>query len=251
MARTPIAFDFWYQPVFQNDDGSLYCDGITGPTIADSLWDKVFFSGAPTPGVAEVNFRRDRDVDIKKPTGSDGATVTIHGIVPADIEIKLLIWTPDQFKALGELWPLLMTPPYKTVKQVVSGPEQFAATFGPGSFDTTTVNISGGAIQSSTTIPSAITTSTKKTVMKKVATTFDVSHPKLAKHFIKAVQIIGGSGPDPAPQPGARIFTIKCIEYLPKGKNLATQTDVSPLSSLYDPKPHPTPDQNLVNLGPK
>ena len=240
---TPVAFDFWYQPVFENPDGTLYCTGCTGKTIADSLYDKVFFGSLPTPGVAEVEAKRERKVDEKDTPGTDGATVTIHGVKPADITVRLLIWTPDQYKALRELWPLLMTPPYKTVvKSTTTHP------VGIGLAGTSpTVNVAAGQV-SITNIPQASTTITTKS---KVAVTFDVSHPKFKDMGIKAVQIIGGWGPDVSPIPGARLFTIKALEYLPKGNNVATQTDVKPLGSLYDPQPYATPDQNPANLGPR
>jgi hypothetical protein len=247
----PVTFDFWYQPVFQDADGTLFCNGCTGPTIATSLWDKVFFNMKPTPGIAEVEVKRERKVDVKDAAGADGATTTIHGVSPAEITVRLMIWTPEQYKVLRSQWPRLMTPPYKTVKKVKTLAPVFVSTFGPGSADTTTVNISGGRVVSSQTIPQALTSSTKVTVKARQAVTFDVSHPKFADMHIKAVQIIGGWGPDIAPIPGARIFTIKAIEYLPKGTTVATQTDVAPLGSLYDPNPYQTPDQNVANLGPR
>lgn len=240
MSRTAVAFDFWYQPVFQNPDGSLFCDGCTGPTIAPSIWDKVFFASVPTPGVAEVDAKRERKVDEKDAPGSDGATVTIHGVKPADITIKLLIWTPDQKKAMDELLPLIMTPPYKTVTT--------SKTLHPiGPTSVTTVNAFAGQAHINT-IPKAPTTITTKS---KVAVTFDVSHPKFKGMGIKAVQIVGLWGPDMAPVPGARVWTIKAIEYLPKGKTVATTTDVKPLGSLYDPQPYASPDQNSNNLAPR
>lgn len=247
---TPVAFDFWYQPVFQNPDGSLYCTGCTGDTIATSLFDKVFFGSLPTPGVAEVDAKRERKCDVKDSAGVDGGTTTIHGIRPAEIMVKLLIWTPDQYKALLELWPLLMTPPYKTATKTLSkfiNPLSPSTIGDPVTVGTTSVtNSVSGATQ---TVPVVAT----KTITQKsrVAVTFDVSHPKFKAMGIKAAQILGGWGPDISPIPGARVFTIKAIEYLPKGKNVATQTDVKPMGSLYDPPAYSSPDQNPTNLGPR
>lgn len=250
---TPVAFDFWYQPVYQNQDGSLYCTGCTGKTIADSLFDKVFFGSLPTPGVAEVDAKRERKVDEKNAPGSDGATVTIHGLKPADITISILIWTPEQYRAMRELWPLLMTPPYKTsVSSQVSAfinPLSPSSAGAPTTVGTTSLVNSTGTNIAVQQVP---VVATKSVLVKtKVAVTFDVSHPKFTDMKIKAVQIIGGWGPDVAPIPGARVFTIKAIEYLPKGKTNATQTDVKPLGSLYDPQPYASPDQNPENLRPR
>lgn len=252
MALTPIAFDFWYQPVYQNSDGSLYCPGCTGPTIADSLFDKVFFASIPTPGVAEVDAKRERKVDSKDAAGVDGGTVTIHGIRPADIMIKLLIWTPDQYKALRELWPLIMTPPYKTstsTKEQFINPLSPSSAGAPTTIGTTTLTSTTGTNINFQQVPVVATKKVK--VKSKVAVTFDVSHPKFKDLGIKAVQVVGGWGPDIAPVPGARIFTIKCVEYMPKGKSVATQTDQKPLGSLYDPGAYQAPDKNTSNLGPR
>lgn len=252
MALTPIAFDFWYQPVYQNADGSLYTPGCTGPTIADSLFDKVFFASLPTPGLAEVDAKRERKCDTKDTPGVDGATTTIHGLKPADIIIKLLIWTPDQYRALRELWPLIMTPPYKTA---TTTKEQFInplspSTIGPPTtVGTVTVTNSTGTNINFQQVPVVATKKVK--IKSKVAVTFDVSHPKFKDMGIKAMQIIGGWGPDIAPIPGARIFTIKGIEYMPKGTAVTTQTNVKPLGSLYDPGAYQAPDKNVANLGPR
>jgi len=105
IATTP--FDFWGQPVITASDGTLFCPGFTGNTISTSVWDKVFIQSAPTPGVCEVRVNKFRDIDKKKAAGNDGARITVHGIEPAMVEIQILIWTPDQLKALNELWPLI------------------------------------------------------------------------------------------------------------------------------------------------
>ena len=110
----PAAFQFWAGPVLFDNDGRYYCPGFEGPTYSTSPWDTVVV-GVPytdpdkpqTPGIAEVSVEKYRDVDKKKAAGKDGARVTIHGIEPAMIEIKLIIWTPDQLRVLSELWPVL------------------------------------------------------------------------------------------------------------------------------------------------
>ena len=243
-----VAFQFWGKPVYQNSDGTYWCPGVEGKTIASNEWDVVFFATAPTPGVAEVTVEKTRSMDEKKPVGSDGARLTIHGTNPAKIEIKLLIWTPEQLRALNQLWPLLMVPPYKITTSKKT-------TYGFGT-PVTTATVSGGsnATVSTVSIPtvkSQTTTTTKKSII-----TFDVSHPALAFHSIKSVQILGANGPMPGPIPGSRIFMIRAVEYLPPGKKAATTTDTAPLGSLYDPgapgvSSYPTAGSNSSNTGPQ
>lgn len=107
---TPTAFDFWVQPVFTNDAGLLYCPGFTGETFAKWDWDFVKIGDRKTPGLCEVTPQKARDVDKKKAAGSNGARLTIHGIDPGSFEIAITIWTPEQLKALRELW-LYVFPP--------------------------------------------------------------------------------------------------------------------------------------------
>lgn len=252
MALTSVAFDFWYQPVYRLQDGTYFCTGCTGPTIATSLFDKVFFGTVPTPGVAEVDAKRERKCDTKDSAGVDGGTTTIHGIKPAEITIKLLIWTPEQYRALRELWPLLMTPPYKTVtkkaQSVFINPLSPSSAGEPTTVGTVRATSTTGTNINFTQVP---VVATKDVVKKaKIAVTFDVSHPKFKDMGIKAMQITGGWGPDISPIAGARIFTIKGIEYLPKGTSVTTQTDVKPMGSLYDPGAYQAPDKNPDNLRP-
>lgn len=115
---TRVNFAFWRQPVYQLSDGTYFTPGCDGATYATSAWDKVYIglptSGQPyTPGIAKVRVEKFRDVDKKKSAGSDGARITIHGVEPAQVEIELMIWTPEQFRQLTTLWSALFPAAYK------------------------------------------------------------------------------------------------------------------------------------------
>lgn len=122
---TRVSFQFWRQPVFQLSDGTYFTPGCDGPTYASNPWDKVEIdatvpppfvasgSKLSTPGIAKVRVTKFRDVDKKKPAGSDGARITIHGLEPAQIEIELQIWTPEQLRQLAAMWPVLSPAAYK------------------------------------------------------------------------------------------------------------------------------------------
>jgi hypothetical protein len=117
LPTSQAAFVFWRKPVFTANDGTLWCPGFEGPTYASSPWDFVYLgipSTSPfTPGICRVDFEKARDIDKKKAAGNDGARVTIHGADLAAINIELRIWTPEQLKALANLWPVLFPPAYK------------------------------------------------------------------------------------------------------------------------------------------
>lgn len=115
-----VNFQFWRQPVYQLADGSYWHPGVDGPTYLneiDSPWSYLYL-GIPstqpyTPGKATVRMRSARDVDKKKAAGNDGARVAIHGLDLRVAEIELLIWTPEQLRALANLWPVLFPVAYK------------------------------------------------------------------------------------------------------------------------------------------
>jgi hypothetical protein len=245
------AFLFWDKPVYQATTdgdgikaGDLWCPGCTGPTYSSNPWDSVVIAGTQTPGIAEINVSTQRAVDKKKPAGSDGARTTIHGREPADIEIRLIIWTPQQLRALLALWPTLLTPPYKT--KIVPA-KTITSTTTPGSTTTVTNTATGATI----TIPQSSTILISEQKKVRTATTFVVNHPKFDLHQVREIQIIGGSGPDPGPTVRSRVFTIRAVEFLPpKGTATVTATPVKPKSSILDPGEYPTAGKNPDNLKP-
>ncbi len=110
-----IPSTFWGTPVLKDSAGKKYCPGFIGQTFSSNPWDYVEIDylttlGADsdkTPGLATVSVRRGRKIDRKKSSGSDGETLTFTGINNADIEISLLIWTPEQLDALIKMWSFL------------------------------------------------------------------------------------------------------------------------------------------------
>lgn len=239
MADTLINSDFWL-PVYQRPDGSLYSAGQPGNTFSDNLMDTVYFGAAPSPGIAEVTVMKERSVDKKKGAGSDGGRLTIHGVNPAEFEIRFRIWTPEQWEAMKQLKALVFVPAYKTTTTTLK-PVGFQST-------TTVNNASGTATATSGTIsiPQAPTKFTKTTPV-----TFDVTHPTTAFHHIKAVQVIGVGGPDPGASTQDRYVTFRCAEYLPPGTKNATQTDEAPTSNgTQIASNNPTPGTNPANTGP-
>lgn len=214
------SFAFWGQPVVTNSDGTLSCPGFVGPTYAASAWDKVFvavpYSGSEqpyTPGQAEVSVHKSRDVDKKKFAGGDGARLTIHGLEPAIIEIRLLIWTPEQLLWLSKIWPVL----FPAQQKVASIPNN----------------------------------SRPVTARQNVSTAFDVQHPALDLHGVKSMVFTGGVGPDQGPTPRSRVFTMRGLEFLPPVKNVnSTNTPPSSKGSLLDPGAYPASGLDPANLGP-
>jgi hypothetical protein len=105
-----VASDFWAAPVLRDSStGKLYCPGFVGDTYSNRAWDFVVFQSiVKTPGVCEVRVLKAQDADVKKAAGSDGATVTTHGVRPAEVDIAITLWTPDQWEELKSFWKLVM-----------------------------------------------------------------------------------------------------------------------------------------------
>lgn len=117
LPQSQVSFQFWQKPVYQNDDGSYWCPGFEGETYATNPWDYIYL-GIPsttpfTPGICRVRLRKERSMDKKKPVGSDGARVTFHGVDPAEFDIEIKIWTPEQLRQLANIWPTLFPQAYK------------------------------------------------------------------------------------------------------------------------------------------
>jgi hypothetical protein len=113
-----VSFDFWAQPVIQASDGTYFCPGFEGDTFAKNPENLVKFGGGSAPfasagqdlvlpGICTVHCDKEYASDKKKPTGSNGARITVHGIDAAQIEIECLIWTPEQLRQLRNVWAVL------------------------------------------------------------------------------------------------------------------------------------------------
>src|SRR4029077_9214680 len=59
------------------------------------------------PGLCTVHCTKEYASDKKKPVGSNGARVTIHGIDAADIEIEVMICTPERLRQLRAICAVL------------------------------------------------------------------------------------------------------------------------------------------------
>lgn len=112
------SFAFWAKPVLQSSDGSFFCPGFEGDTYANSPYSRLTIAWPialriagmginDTPGLADIIIRKDHRVDQKKPVGSDGARLTVYGANPAQVTVRLTIWTPDQLRVLSEIWKVI------------------------------------------------------------------------------------------------------------------------------------------------
>ncbi len=253
------AFEFWGQPIYIADDttagqfqvnpGDLYCPGYVGPTFAYNPWDKVGIQwvdpktnkskGAQnfTPGTCIVTVRKERTVDAKKSAGADGETITPHGLKAAEVEIRITIWTPQQFIELQALWLNLFPGVQKKSKTTKTPITSQTILFGgkPGE----TIAVPTGKITSKTTTKTSLPNNA-----------WDCVHPTLQMNGVKSLFFKGASGPDPG-GPGQKVFTMHAVEYLPGVKGAKVDsTIVASKGSVFDPGKQPTPGVDPKNWAP-
>jgi hypothetical protein len=68
-----------------------------------SPWNSVNLGGTVLPGICEVSVRQKRRVQQKKAAGADGSTPTFIGLDPAEVSIRVRLWTAEQFNAFDNL----------------------------------------------------------------------------------------------------------------------------------------------------
>lgn len=71
----------------------------------ENAWNFCWLGDDLLPGIADVEVTKSRAVDVKKPKGGDGATLSDDGYEPAKVTIKLRIYTKEQWYAYQELYP--------------------------------------------------------------------------------------------------------------------------------------------------
>ena len=76
---------------------------------SDHPWDTAWMGGKQLPGLCEVaNGLTEIGIDMKKPDGADGSTITVKGYKPGKFEISCTVWTEEQWTALqdviGTVW---------------------------------------------------------------------------------------------------------------------------------------------------
>lgn len=86
---------------------------------------------------------------------------------------------------------------------------------------------------------------------------YDVQHPELSLHGIKALQFVDGEGPELDGR-GGGIFRMKAWEFLKPSTKSTTKTEVQAIGSLLDvgavqvsSSGYAPPGQNAANLGPR
>lgn len=80
---------------------------VPWPDDDSDSWDTLHLGGVEFPGVAKVDVDLEEEIDVKKPKGGNGASLTRQGDMPAKLAITLRVWEPGQFGLLQDLLPTI------------------------------------------------------------------------------------------------------------------------------------------------
>jgi hypothetical protein len=97
---------------------SAYNPFWEAPQDAWSPWDIATVNDMPVPGIVSVRAHRKHRLDIKPTVGADGATTTLLGFLPAEIEISCRMWTQRHLQQYENLVSSIL----QTLKIAMYGP---------------------------------------------------------------------------------------------------------------------------------
>lgn len=60
-------------------------------------WEVIYMAGRRVPGLCEVEFKREHRIDKRAANGVDYQSITSLGYNGADVQIKIRMWTPQQW----------------------------------------------------------------------------------------------------------------------------------------------------------
>lgn len=150
-----------------------------------SAWDVVILGGQPLPGVGSVKGSAVQRVEVQKVNGRDGGALIERGYTPGQLDIDLLVWLPEQWVELQRLMPIIYPRSAKLdVKAASAKKKQSAAA--------QAIEIEAAERRS-----------------------LSIEHPGAAYLQIKTVIVEQVALPVDGPVPLSKIFTFKCIEYVP------------------------------------
>lgn len=93
---------------------------------APELWNTCELGGITLPGLCKVDVSLSQEVDVKKPKGKHGATLTRQGYNPAKVKVRVRVWEAEQFDelqvAIANVWPASLTRKKNAPTMKVDGP---------------------------------------------------------------------------------------------------------------------------------
>jgi len=117
---------FWDSGVFGEEALSSIDNSVAGAaqraaiinrTYAIHPWDTATIDGHQLPGICRVMDGMTKiGIDLKKPDGKDGSTITVKGYRPGPFELSVSVWTKTQWDALTTVLDAIWRRPQKKAK---------------------------------------------------------------------------------------------------------------------------------------
>ncbi len=192
-----------------------FTSGYEGPLYAPNVWDQVKLDipFITIPGTCEVSAKPSKKCDKKKSAGTHGATKTTTGYDPAKVEIRVHIWTPEQYEA----WQELLRRIWPRVGKVI---------------DPDILKARGDAVAK---LPAAAQKAIKQAAQKETPV-LPIYHPALSDLGITAIQVMGIGTPQRGGCSGEKIFLIEGEEFYPSKtgkKAVSTPLAAEPTTTGY------------------
>ncbi len=95
--------------------------GYEGETYAANPADTAWIGEDQLPGIVEVNATAEKEVDMRKRRGANGASIVFTGYKPARVTFAVHVWTPEQWDSLNriikKIWPAPRGTPTESTKE--------------------------------------------------------------------------------------------------------------------------------------
>lgn len=113
---------FWDKEEFRYKGNELDDNGLSrwNATYLDEkldasfAWNVCFIERYRLPGIVAIKAQPHRRVDRKLPPHSNREKITVTGYTPADVEITVTMWTPDQWRVFQSVRDAIWQPPTKS-----------------------------------------------------------------------------------------------------------------------------------------
>lgn len=192
-----MAQPFWAP--YKDENGAPL--GYEGPLYSDNPWEYVVIGDMKTPGLAKVRAAPAFSVDIQKASGRDASNVILRGYRPGEVEIEVMVWTPDQWERLQEIIQTVWRKPNKTGKLDLP-------------------KTGKGASDAAKREEAAAIRAGAKSVQQAALT---ISHPAVSPFGISHVTVVGFVPIEDGPEAQTKVMRIRCIEYVPPGTDQGTR----------------------------
>lgn len=218
-------------------------DGFEGEVFATNPWDSVKLADRRLPGVCKISGVAAEIIERQKPNGRDAAALIMRGYSQPEIEIEMLIWTPEQWREWQDVEATIWRHPNKS--SVFEEPKQSPVPT-PGASKLVTQQ---AAVDKANQANAVIAREQQAIRSSKAATTraaIPIYHPGLQRLGVANVIVESISIPVAGPEPQTFVVKVKVVEHLEQVTVNATSRAKGSKSKAPDAAPSVKPPLNFT-----